>query len=120
MSYKPSKILESARIDFMESTIGSIILCMQNDLFLDHKSDLDRLAKYVDDLMKNGKLIQNKIYLFKLCDSDNHPPGIGAYSIVTVILKDDGYAYFGSNQSTAILELGGRFKDGIVEFPCFD
>lgn len=117
MSYKPSKILENDRINFMGSTIGSLALCMQNDLFLDHQDDLDRLAKHVDDLMKNGKLIRNEIYLFKLCDSDNPPL---AYNTVTIILKDDGYAYFGATPTIAYFELGGRFKDGIVEFPCFD
>lgn len=84
----------------------------QEEFFLTHKDALDEFAKEADENVKAGVLQEDVIGVSPV----SWNPCRHGYDIVYVILRDGGYVYFGRNEAFAILGLGGRCKDGKVEF----
>ena len=99
--------------DFYLSDSWSIFkLQEQEDFFWTHKDAIDEFAKEADENVKAG-VLQEDVIGFSTVSWN---PCRHGYDIVYVILRDDGYVYFGRDVAFAILGLGGRCKDGKVEF----
>ena len=101
------------REDFARSLAGQFHLFEQNNIFLSHKNELAVVAKRVDEYVRNGELKENcpLITLFF-----EEPWPTQCIQMIVIVLRDDGYVYFGRDEAFATLGLGGRFKDGQFEF----
>ena len=98
---------------FENSYSGQLMLAEQRDDFLNHTDELSEVAKRIDEAVHNGELKENgQVYIFFY--ERQFPER--SLELLNVVLRDDGFAYFGKNEAIAILGLGGRFKDGQFEF----
>ena len=109
---------QSTYKEYRESTLNSswakFKLIEQDDFFWQHLDALAQFAKDVAEKVKTGDLQLDVVMMAPICETKwPSPPGFEA---VYLVLRDDGFAYFGRDLSSAILGLGARCKDGKVEF----
>ena len=106
-------IYKRERERFEDSHIGQILLAEQHNDFSEHLGELSDVGKRIDEAVRNGVLTENQplIMFFYECESPER-----CFSNLVVILRDDGFVYFGRIEATAVLGLGGRTKNGQIEF----
>lgn len=98
---------------YKKHTWGSYALQEQEDIFYSHIDAVKDVAIRVDEVIRNEGLKEDQVMLTRLCELKW--PNFGVV-VLSIVLRDDGFVYFGVNESLAILGLGGRFKDGQFEF----
>ena len=98
---------------FESSHIGQIFLAEQHSEFLDHLGELSDVAKRIDEAVRNGVLTENQPLIMFFYEGESPTR---CFSNLVVILRDDGFVYFGKIEATAVLGLGGRTKNGQIEF----
>ena len=104
------KSLDVMRKDFLKSESGSLMYQLEMRYLLHNQLCLETASKRVHELMRKGELDVDTLLLFMIGKTSFALEGI------VIILREDGYVYFGRSQSTAALGICGRFKDGRVEF----
>ncbi len=106
-------IYKRERERFENSHIGQIFLNEQRNDFLDHLDELSDVAKRIDEAVRNGVLTENQTLIMFFYEGESPER---CFSNLVVILRDDGFVYFGRIEATAVLGLGGRTKNGQIEF----
>ncbi len=106
-------IYKRERGRFENSQIGLIFLNEQRNDFLDHLDELSDVAKRIDEAVRNGVLTENQPLIMFFYEGESPER---CFSNLVVILRDDGFVYFGRIEATAVLGLGGRTKNGQIEF----
>lgn len=109
---------QSTYKEYRESTLNGsraqFKLIEQDEFFWHHLDALAQFSKDVADKVKAGDLQQDEAMIAPICETKwPDPPG---FEEVYLVLRDDGFVYFGRDLSFAILGLGARCKDEKVEF----
>ena len=99
-------IIQRERQNFKKNTIGIMQLFNQSDFFYTHVEEMQATSVRLDNMVKQGILKLNTPLLVGVCQTTN---------IIYCVLREDGWVYFGINEATACLGLGGRAKDGKLE-----
>lgn len=99
--------------DYVNSYSGSKVLAEQISIFSTHLNDLKKVARRVDSFVRNGELKENFPVMTLFYES---PWPVRCLEMLFIVLRDDGFVYFGRDEAIAILGLGGRFKDCQFEF----
>ena len=100
----------SLRDQFLKDPYKAWQFQEQNRFFSENIEDLKNAAKHVDDLVKKCELYENELYQVAVNQNTI------SVQTVFVIYRNDEYVYFGRSTTLTILGLGGRFKDGKIEF----
>ncbi len=98
---------------FENSYSGQRFLIEEYDEFLNNISELRKVAKSIAEAVRNGTVTENQPLIMFFCE-DASP--IRRLKNLVVVLRDDGFVYFGKREGTALLGLGGRTKNGLIEF----
>lgn len=106
-------IYKRERESYKKNSWGSYALQEQEDIFYSHIDAVRDVAIRVDEVIRNEGLKEDEVMLTRLCELEWPEFGV---VVLSIVLRDDGFVYFGVNQSLAILGLGGRCKDGQFEF----
>lgn len=106
-------IYKRERESFMKSSWAVISLQEQEDILYSHIDAVEDAAIRVNEILRNEGLKED--FLMQTRFFEFEWPECGFY-LLTIVLRDDGFVYFGLNKIVAMLGLGGRFKDGQFEF----
>lgn len=98
---------------FEDSHIGQKFLADQHNDFSEHLCELSDVAKRIDEAVRNGVLTENQPFIMFFYKGESPAR---CFSNLIVILRDDGFVYFGRIEAMAVLGLGGRTKNGQIEF----
>ena len=98
---------------YVNSCLGSKTLAEQISIFSTHMNDLKKVARRVDGFVRNGELKENLPVMTIFYES---PWPVRCLEMLFIVLRDDGFVYFGRDEAVANFGLGGRFKDGHIEF----
>ena len=98
---------------FEKNYYGQLLINEQYDDFLEHLEELNDVAKRIDEAVRNEVLTENQPLIMFFYEGAST---ISFLSTLVVILRDDGFVYFGGREVIATLGLGGRTKNGQIEF----
>ena len=98
---------------FENSYSGQRFLIEEYDEFLNHISELRKLVRRIAEAVRYGTVTENQPLIMFFYE-DTSP--IRRLTSLVVVLRDDGFVYFGKREGTALLGLGGRTKNGLIEF----
>lgn len=106
-------IYKRERERFENSYSGQRFLIEEYDEFLNHISELRKLVRRIAEAVRYGTVTENQPLIMFFYE-DTSP--IRRLTSLVVVLRDDGFVYFGKREGTALLGLGGRTKNGLIEF----
>ena len=101
------------RKNYAHSVLGQFHLMEQTDIIYSHINELKIVAERVAEYVRNGELEEDCLLITLFFEE---PWPMNCLHTLVIVLRDDGYVYFGSDEAIATLGLGGRFKDGQFEF----
>lgn len=103
---------KKAREDFEESLLGPIALIEQREFLFSDDNILKEIARRIGNIERKRQLEEDVITPMLFCE---YPMISGVFVFIVLILRDDGFIYFGLRQTIATLGLGGRYKNGNIE-----
>lgn len=103
---------KEARENFEESPLGQIALIEHREFLFSDDNVLKEIARRIGNIDRERQLEEDVITLMPYGE---YPTISGIFVFMVLILRDDGFIYFGLRQTIAILGLGGRYKNGNIE-----